>query len=524
MPRRVSAWRARGVTSSAGGVGTVLEDVADDVLAADPLHPQLRPQREAVRERRDGDGLHVLRRDEVAPRERRPPARELQQRERAARAGADLDARALARRGDDVDDVAADRLGDVDALDGALHARGASVRRRPARARPRPRRAARARSSIAPLVLAARVADAEPQQEPVELRLGQRIRALVLDRVLRREHDERPLERAGRLALDRDLPLLHRLEQRGLRLRRRAVDLVGEQEVREDRPRPELELARALVEDRRAGDVRRHEVRRELDAREVELVACAKERAASVLARPGKSSIRRLKSSSDVALADDRALDLVEDAGRRGRRPRSSVRSSQAARAYRVAASARAEGPGAERSSGGSRSAGRRSASSSPRSSRAGLPPSSRAAPALEPVRRSRRRSGRRRMRSKAFAAARTTSRSSRSSSAGRVARRRRRTQRALVARTCAGRRAARGSRARARIRSGADEEDVPVERDRARRADHDDGGPDHRPRRRPPARGQASPPPARPPGGRPGPPPAPRWPRPSSSGRWRGG
>ena len=30
--------------------------------------------------------------------------------------------------------------------------------------------------------------------------------------------------------------LLHRLEQRGLRLRRRAVDLVGEQQLGEDRP------------------------------------------------------------------------------------------------------------------------------------------------------------------------------------------------------------------------------------------------------------------------------------------------
>ena len=35
-------------------------------------------------------------------------------------------------------------------------------------------------------------------------------------------------------ALDRDLALLHRLEQGGLGLRRRAVDLVGEQQVRED--------------------------------------------------------------------------------------------------------------------------------------------------------------------------------------------------------------------------------------------------------------------------------------------------
>ena len=45
--------------------------------------------------------------------------------------------------------------------------------------------------------------------------------------------------------------------------------LVREQEVGEDGPRSELEVAVALVPDGGAGDVRRHEVRRELDAREI---------------------------------------------------------------------------------------------------------------------------------------------------------------------------------------------------------------------------------------------------------------
>jgi hypothetical protein len=93
----------------------------------------------------------------------------------------------------------------------------------------------------------------------------------VLDRVLGGEHEERPLPAAG-LALTRHLALLHRLEQRGLRLRWGAVDLVGE-EIREDRARAELEVGGALVEDRRAGDVGRHQVGRELDAPEAESVA-----------------------------------------------------------------------------------------------------------------------------------------------------------------------------------------------------------------------------------------------------------
>ncbi len=67
---------------------------------------------------------------------------------------------------------------------------------------------------------------------------------------------------------DRDLALLHHLEERGLHLRGRAVDLVGEQEVAEDGA--ELGLERALVGpvDARADEVGRHEVGRELDARE----------------------------------------------------------------------------------------------------------------------------------------------------------------------------------------------------------------------------------------------------------------
>ena len=49
-----------------------------------------------------------------------------------------------------------------------------------------------------------------------------------------------------RLALDGDLALLHRLEQRGLRLGRRPVDLVGEEQVGEHGPLPEPEPLQPL--------------------------------------------------------------------------------------------------------------------------------------------------------------------------------------------------------------------------------------------------------------------------------------
>ena len=101
------------------------------------------------------------------------------------------------------------------------------------------------------------------EEEAVELGLGQGVGALVLDGVLRRGDHEGGRQRV-RLAVDADLALLHRLEQGRLRLGGRAVDLVGEQEVGEDRPGPEGEVTVPGVEDERAGEVAGHEVGGEL--------------------------------------------------------------------------------------------------------------------------------------------------------------------------------------------------------------------------------------------------------------------
>ena len=66
--------------------------------------------------------------------------------------------------------------------------------------------------------------------------------------------------------------LLHRFEQRGLRLGRRAVDFVGQHHVGKDRPFHESEKRACrwcgLLQDFRSGDVRRHQVGRELHALE----------------------------------------------------------------------------------------------------------------------------------------------------------------------------------------------------------------------------------------------------------------
>ena len=117
------------------------------------------------------------------------------------------------------------------------------------------------------LLVLERIAERGPHREPVELGLGQRKRALLVDRVLGRDHEERRRQRS-RHSVDGHLALGHRLEQCRLRARHRAVDLVDEHHVGEHRSGAELELARPLVEDREAGDVRRLQVGRALDSRE----------------------------------------------------------------------------------------------------------------------------------------------------------------------------------------------------------------------------------------------------------------
>ena len=113
-----------------------------------------------------------------------------------------------------------------------------------------------------------RVADSNPDEKAVQLRLGEGKGAREILGVLRGDDEERIGQRDG-LAVERDLPFVHRFEQRGLRARARAVDLVREEDVREDGAVAEDELARALIEDGDAEHIARQEIACELDATEV---------------------------------------------------------------------------------------------------------------------------------------------------------------------------------------------------------------------------------------------------------------
>ena len=117
-----------------------------------------------------------------------------------------------------------------------------------------------------------RIADRHVHQEAVELGLRQGERAFLLDRVLCRHHHEQFGQLPG-AAADGDLLLGHRLQQRGLHLGRCTVDLVGQDDVVEQRAALELEAAGLRAEHVGAGEVGRQQVGGELHAMEVRLDA-----------------------------------------------------------------------------------------------------------------------------------------------------------------------------------------------------------------------------------------------------------
>jgi hypothetical protein len=96
------------------------------------------------------------------------------------------------------------------------------------------------------LIIGPGVTDPQPEHEPIHLRFRQRIRSVMLDWVLRGQHDKGRRQRVGH-ALHRYLTFRHGFKQRGLRLRRRTIDLVGKDDIGEYGARFPLEDAGALI-------------------------------------------------------------------------------------------------------------------------------------------------------------------------------------------------------------------------------------------------------------------------------------
>ena len=159
----------------------------------------------------------------------------------------------------------------------------------------------------AALVPGCRVADLHVQQETIELGFGQRVGAFLLDRVLGRHDHEQALERIG-LVADRDLAFLHGFEQGRLHLRRRAVDLVGQDQVMEQRALAKFERAFLRPVDVRARQVGRQQVGRELQAVEVALDALGQHLNRARLGEAGRALDKQVSVAQQ---RDQHAIDQV---------------------------------------------------------------------------------------------------------------------------------------------------------------------------------------------------------------------
>ena len=163
------------------------------------------------------------------------------------------------------------------------------------------------------------VRDPQLEHEAVELGLGERVRALMLDRILGREDEKWWLE-GECLGSHRYRQLLHGLQQRGLGLGRRPVDLVGQDHIGEYRAAHEPEHPasglRILLEHVGARDVGRHEIRSELNATEPEIERLGESRDQRGLGQAGNSHDKRVAAGQqgDQQLLDD--LLLPHDAPR----------------------------------------------------------------------------------------------------------------------------------------------------------------------------------------------------------------
>ena len=118
------------------------------------------------------------------------------------------------------------------------------------------------------------VAEQDFHHEAVELRLGHRVGALLLDRILGSQDEEGIWQGVG-VAAGRELAFFHGLEQGTLGLRRGAIDLVGENDVAEQRTFDESKVAvtrgDVFLEDVGTGDVSGHQVGSELNASKLKL-------------------------------------------------------------------------------------------------------------------------------------------------------------------------------------------------------------------------------------------------------------
>jgi hypothetical protein len=171
----------------------------------------------------------------------------------------------------------------------------------------------------------AREAHGNGEEKAIELRLGEGEGSSGGGVVLS-GHDEKGIGQVLRFAIDGDLPLIHGLEEGGLRARRGPIDLIGEKEIGKHWAGYEVEAAVALMIEIVAEDVGREEVGSELEALETATHRSGEgmgQRGFSNARRPGEEGMPTGQEGSEekigrVIRAKDGGEEMIANGGKRG--------------------------------------------------------------------------------------------------------------------------------------------------------------------------------------------------------------
>jgi len=170
-----------------------------------------------------------------------------------------------------------------------------------------------------------RVPDQNFEKEAVQLRFGKRISSFLVNGILG-GHDKEWLGQLPNFTACRNLVFLHGFEQGGLGFGRCAVDFVRENEVGENGSALELEFAPpagSFHHNIGAQNIRRHEIRRELNAVERKVEHLAERPDEQGLAEAGHALEQDMASGEkrdhctldDLVLADEHFGDFGAERG-----------------------------------------------------------------------------------------------------------------------------------------------------------------------------------------------------------------
>jgi hypothetical protein len=218
---------------------------------------------DAVRKNGDGELLEVIRKAIIAPVEESAGLRGALEHQCATRTDSQSEQLSLARAIDDVESIVVEAGIDFYVSDGFLHRQNFADVRQGFQSVERIVADAFAQNFTFGFVR--RVAHLDTHQKTVELRFGQWIGAVMLDWILRSDN-EKGLRKRESFAVDGDLRFVHGFQERGLRARRGAIDLVRKYDVGENGAGTEFKFARFGIVDTYAENIAGQQIGSELDA------------------------------------------------------------------------------------------------------------------------------------------------------------------------------------------------------------------------------------------------------------------